>query len=195
MTRLSINIKEGTLEVEGEESFVRQVYTDFKEQVASHSSPPASAPPASSPQKELSSNEDSMKSTVKKQQRKSRGTKSKDSLSIVKDLDLSAKSNPQSLRDFYAKKSPTPTSTSAMEKNAIFVYYLQMIAKIDAITLDHVYSCYKDVSVKYPSALRQSLKDTAFHKGYIDTASFDSIKLATPGENFVEHDLPKAVES
>ncbi len=194
MTRLSINIKEGTLEVEGEESFVSQVYTDFKEQVANSSSL-RTAPLATPPQKELPPSDSSTKSTSKKPQVKSRRTKSKESYSIVKDLDLSAKSNSQSLRDFFAAKSPTPKSTSAMEKNTIFVYYLQMIANIELITPDHVYSCYKDVGVKCPTALWQSLCNTTFHKGYIDTASSTAIKLATPGENFVEHDLPKGDKS
>lgn len=192
MTRLSINVKEGTLEVEGEESFVSQVYADFKEQVANASALRAAG---IAPESKESLQVDAPKTDSKKQQKKNRSSKPKASFSIVKDLDLSAKSNSQSIRDFFAEKSPTPEATTSMEKNAIFVYYLQMIAKIDTITVDHIYSCYKDVGVKYPSALRQSLKDTAFHKGYIDTSSLDAIKLATPGENFVEHDLPKAVKS
>lgn len=182
MTRLNINIKEGTLEVEGEESFVAGVYSDFKEQLTISNSGRSAEMIAMNPaaQETLSA----------RQSKKSRISKSKESFSIIKDLDLSEKSNSQSLRSFYEAKKPA----NAMESNAVFVYYLQMIAGVGPITLSHIYSCYKNVGARIPAALRQSLADTAFHKGYIDTSSFDSIKLATPGENFVEQDLPRAVK-
>lgn len=180
MARLNINIKEGTLEVEGEESFVSTVYADFKEQLAiSAANRNGVVPPPA-----LETNDGAVGA---KPAKKSRGGKSKESFTILKDLDLSEKANSQSLRSFYDIKKPG----NAMERNAVFVYYLKMIAGIEAITLDHVYSCYKNVEAKVPS-LRQSLKDTAYHKGYVDTASFDAIKLGVPGENFVEQDLPAA---
>lgn len=182
MTRLNINLKEGTLEVEGEETFVAGVYADFKEQIA------IGAIARSEPVKVLTSETDEV--TAPKQSKKSRSVKTKESFSIVKDLDLSAKGNSQSLRDFYAAKKPG----NAMEMNAVFVYYLQTIVGLKAITLDHVYSCYKNVEARIPGALRQSLKDSASRKGYIDTSSFDSITLATPGENLVEQDLPRAAK-
>lgn len=180
MTRLNINIKEGTLEVEGEESFVAGVYADFKEQLAV-SSFTRSAAAVDAPS-------DIPKIPAPKQSNKSRSVKTKESLSIVKDLDLSAKSNPQSLRDFFAQKKPK----DAQEMNAVFVYYLQTVAGVEAITIDYIYSCYKNVGARIPGALRQSLLNTAFRKGYIDTAKLDSIRIATPGENFVEQDLPGA---
>lgn len=181
MTRLNINIKEGTLEVEGEESFVAGVYADFKEQLAistaARTTTAAIAPP-----------DTAAKDPAVKPQKKSRTGKARESYSFVKDLDLSDKSNTQSLRSFYEAKKPS----NAMERNTVFVYYLEQIAGIGAITLNHIYSCYKNVEARIPAALRQSLADTAFHKGYVDTSSFESIKLATPGENFVEQDLPRA---
>ena len=180
MTRLNINIKEGTLEVEGEESFVAGVYADFKEQLALGTAVARSIPPSAASLTTVATSE-------VKQAKKSRNSKTKESLTILKDLDLSEKTNPQSLRTFYEAKNPGNT----MEQNAVYVYYLQMIAGIDNITPDHIYSCYKNIGIKVP-AIRQSLMNTAFHKGYVDTSSLDAIKLATPGENFVEQDLPKA---
>ena len=184
MTRLSINIKDGTLEVEGEESFVKEVYSDFKEQVALARLGITVTPPQNDDPKLIDQGDDKAKPKATK---KPATKRARVSFSIVKDLDLSSKSNSQSLRDFYASKNPT----SAMEKNTVFVYFLQQIAKVSPITLDHIYSCYTDVNSKYPNALRQSVADTAFHRGWLDTSSFADIKLATPGENYVEHDLPK----
>jgi len=181
MTRLNINIKEGTLEVEGEETFVAGVYADFKEQLAiagitTRTAPTVTLSPGAS------------ETPTPKLSRKSRAGSKTESFTILKDLDLSAKGNTKSLslRDFYVTKKPS----NAMESNAVFVYFLQMVVGIKAITLDHIYSCYKNVDAKIP-ALRQSVANAVFHKGYLDTTSYDAIKIAIPGENFVEQDLPR----
>jgi hypothetical protein len=125
--------------------------------------------------------------TQKAQPKKARVPRTKESFSIVKDLDLSEKSNSQSLRSFYADKAPG----SEMEHVAVFVYFLERIAKIDAVTLNHIYSCYRDIGRKVPISLKQIAWNTASNNGWIDTQSMESIKVATPGENFVEYDLPK----
>jgi len=76
-----------------------------------------------------------------------------------------------------------------LEKNVVFVYYLQNIVSVQGITPNHIYTCYKNVGSKVPTALRQSLLDTASLKGWLDTSNLDEVKLATPGENYIEHDL------
>jgi len=129
---------------------------------------------------------DSSTNNQPKQPKKPRPPKSKESLSIVKDLDLSEKSNDQSLRSFYDEKKPS----SEMAKVTVFTYYLEKIAKLDAVTLNHIYSCYKDVNVKVPTNLKQTALNAASRKGWIDTSSIVAIKVATPGENYVEFDLP-----
>lgn len=179
-TRLSINIKEGTLEVEGEEGFVTGVYSDFKEQLAiawaSRTSP---APTLVADVKSAAS---------AKPVRKTRAASKSESLTIVKDLDLSIKGNAKgvSLRDFYAKKKPS----TAMERSTVFVYFLQVILGVPKITLNHIYSCYKDVGATIP-AVRKSVENAGGLKGYLDSSSYDAIKLAIPGENLVEQYLPK----
>lgn len=181
-TKLRIDFSAGTLDVEGEEAFVRGVYEDFKGRLS-----------------QLSPIEPSKKSRVsagsaagiKKGSSKASkgGTKRKDSYSFVKDLDLSAKNGRPALKAFFAEKVPA----TALEKNTVFIYYLERLAKIGGITINHVYTCYKHVGVPVPGALRQSLLDTAHLKGWIDTKSLDDISLAIHGENYVEHDLPKKV--
>jgi hypothetical protein len=78
-----------------------------------------------------------------------------------------------------------------MESNAVFVYYLQKTAKVSGIDFNHVYTCYKDVAARIPSALKQSLIDTASSKGWLNTSSLNNLQLTTGGENFVELDLPR----
>lgn len=114
--------------------------------------------------------------------RQHRNQSLKESYGIIKNLDLN---QPSSLRDFYQKKK----TSSAQEKNAVFVYYLAKIANIKNINLNHIYSCYKEVGEKMPGALKQSLADTSSKKGWIDTASMSDIKITIKGEGLVEREL------
>jgi hypothetical protein len=91
------------------------------------------------------------------------------------------------LKQFYVEKNPN----SALERNAVFVYFLQQISKIPKIATGHIYTCYKDLGIKPPVRLRQSLADTASKKGWLDTGSMNDIKVTLKGEGFVEHELPK----
>lgn len=185
MTKLKIDLVNGLLEVEGEESFVKEIYQDYKEQLSKHS---FNGVPADINGGEGKPNPAPRSSSTAKRGRTKEAVKRKESFSIIKDLDLSSKGNKKSLREFFKEKAPS----AALGKNAVFVYYLQNEAKITGITIDHIYSCYKDVNERVPEALKQSILDTSSKKGWIDTASMTDIKMSTPGENFVEHDLPRS---
>lgn len=185
MTKLKIDLRSGILEVEGEEAFVREVYQDYKEKV--HQDDFA---PADEPERDKNVPVSSSKTRKAKRNGSKAGSKRKESYQIVKDLELSAKNGKEALKSFYAKKAPT----TAMQRNAVFVYYLEKIAKINGVGVNHIYTCYKDVNEKVPGALRQSLLDTSFKKGWIDTKSMDNITITTHGENLVEHELPNKKE-
>ena len=182
-TRLKIDLNQRILEVEGTEAFVKTIYDEFKSGVLGKISKEGGIS-GKRRARQRSTLATEGQGRLRKQKKKPA------TYLIVKDLDLSAKMDKQSLRDFFKLKSPS----SNMEKNVVFVYYLQKIATLEDITPNHIYSCYKDVNIKVPKALEQSLIDTAHHKGWIDTSNLDDIKIATPGENFVEHDLPKKKE-
>jgi len=108
---------------------------------------------------------------------------------ISKDLDLSGGKKGESLRDFFSKYKPS----SNLERNLVFVYYLKQVAGIEHITIDHVFTCYRNIkSLKVPGSLKQSLIDTNILKGWFDTSSLDDIKLTVPGINYLEHDMKKA---
>lgn len=132
----------------------------------------------------------STSSNSSKKARRSSGNKAASSQSFVKDLDLSNRSRDVSLKDFYDQKQPA----NDMERNAIFVYYLERMAGITGITLDHIYTCYKEVAVKVP-VLYQSFKNTAHRKGWIDTENYADLKVTVGGENFVELTLPHKAAS
>jgi hypothetical protein len=137
------------------------------------------------------------KEEVKEERRRKKSTKKKSRQlktkakrpSIVGDLDLSKKGSKLSLKEFYAQYAPK----SNLERNLIFCYYLQNIKKQSPITVDHVYTCYRDISkLKIPVALSQSLIDTAGLKGWLDTGSLEDISVTVHGINYIEHDMQKA---
>ncbi len=188
MTKLRIDLFSGTLEVDGEEGFVRSVYDDFKDRLLAVRAGRGTAEAASSaPAIDAETTPDA--ASVSKPLRTAGRKRAGVSPSLVKDIDLSEEGNDFSLADFYAAKSPL----TAMESNVVFVYYLQQIAQVSRISVNHIYTCYKFVNIKYPNALKQSLADTSSRKNWLDTSSFDDIKLSTAGENFVEHGLPRGV--
>lgn len=111
----------------------------------------------------------------------------KESYRIVGDLNLAGGEGIPSFKELHNEKRPK----SNWEFNTVAVYYLKQTLKLDKVTPDHVYTCYKEVSRKIPGAFRQSLYDASSQAGYIDTKDIDSISVTTRGENLVEHDLPR----
>ena len=186
MTKLKIDLRSGVLEVEGEESFVREVYQDYKDKVSQDNFTLINEPVREEAEpKTTVAKPHKVKNSIGKT-----GSKRKESYQIVKDLDLSAKGAKEALKIFYAKKA----SATAIQRNAVFVYYLEKVAKVSGVGVNHIYTCYKDVNEKVPGALRQSLFDTSSKKGWIDTKSMENITITTHGENLVEHTLPSKKE-
>jgi hypothetical protein len=183
--KLRIDLSQGLIEAEGSESFLLALYNDFKERLrvptkafekpAEKVGEPASPAQANN----------QPKSAVSNGAAKSR-KKSRDSQTFVKELDLS-KGKSGRLKDFYERY----VVKTNLERNLVFVYYMQNELDMSGSTDDHVYTCYRNVSAKLPGALRQSLLDTASRNGWIDTSDMANIRLATAGINHLEHDLPK----
>lgn len=180
--KLRIDLSQGILEVEGSEKFVDIIYQDFKQNLLSKTSLIPSATP-NMPSKFRATQKH--KGSVEHSKKKSAVTTKTPSL--VKDLDLLGKGKAQSLKTFVGVYTPK----SAMEWNLLFVYYLQKILEVDAIGVDHIYTCYKHVNIKSPTHLYQSLVNTAHKKGSINTTSVDAITVTIVGENSVEHEMPK----
>lgn len=115
-----------------------------------------------------------------------RKTGTNEVISIVKDLDLSARNGKTSLKEFFQEKSPKTN----IEINVVCAYYLSRFMNISPITVEHIYTCYKELN-KPVGNLRQSLKDTSGPKyGYINLTTND-IAVPIRGDNLVEHDLPR----
>lgn len=104
---------------------------------------------------------------------------------VQKDLDLRPKGK-TSLVEFAESKEPKNND----DKNVVSVYYLRRIADIEAVSVDHVFTCYRAMRWREPADLATSLRLTASKKGFLDTSTRKDIKLTPTGRNHVDHDLP-----
>jgi hypothetical protein len=173
MTKLKIDLNNGVLEVDGEEDFVKEIYKEYKDRMLTSFS--KAAP-------DLKNVPESPTATAgKKAIKSSSKSPRKENYSLIKEIQLGE------LKAFYDSKSPK----TGFEKNVVFVYYLQKILKLQNISPDHIYTCYKLMSVPLPKAIRQSLVDTYHSKTWIDSSNMNDLVVLTVGENVVEHDLPR----
>lgn len=123
------------------------------------------------------------KSTIKKNAKGS--VKRKTSLSIVKDLNLNPDGK-KSFKDFALEKLPSTNE----KKCTVALYYLSHELGIENITINHIFTCYKNVNWRVAD-LYNVLTLIASRKGWADTKSMENIVITTHGENLVEHDLPR----
>jgi len=106
---------------------------------------------------------------------------------LIKSLDLRGSDDIIGLNAFVEEKQPK----SNVKRTAVFVYYLEHVQRINPITLDHIFTCYKHANIREPSNLEQNLRDTASSKyGYINYDK-NEITTSVQGRNLVEHDLPE----
>lgn len=110
--------------------------------------------------------------------------------SINKNLNIYQEGEKPSLKEFLGNYNTSTANTY----NLLFVHYLKEIKEIEKVGLSEIYTCYKNIDgVKIPTNIKQSLWNTA-HKGWLDTASIEDIKIAIAGENAVTHELRKKPE-
>lgn len=189
--KLHFNLKEGIVEVENsDDEFVRGVYNDFKRALTGKT--PSPNIPARNKQEAVdgqltlngaeSSAEDPTDGDNKKRQKR----KTSKNATIIKDLDLSNRANKMSLREFYNKSNPR----NDKERNLVFVYYVIKYAGVSKVTPDHIFSCYKDLEIRAPENIRQSIANTAY-QGLIDASDLEAITTSVRGDNLLELTLLK----
>ena len=110
--------------------------------------------------------------------------------SLVKGLNFRPQGK-TSFRDFAVAKAPRSND----ERSAVAVYWLSHDAELTNLTVNHVYSGYKEARWKVPPDLATGMQITASTKGYLNTSDSNNIRLDVRGENLVEHDLPRATKA
>ena len=105
---------------------------------------------------------------------------------LLKDLDLSGRGvTNQKLKDFVAQKNPKTN----IQKTAVFLYYLQHIMSIEEITIDHIFTCYKNMGYRMPDNLHQNLSDICSSRyGYANRTD-GKFSMTVRGDNYIEHDI------
>lgn len=161
------------------EILVRQ-YLGTGDTTAAHKEdPPAPAPaPASGPEPQ-------------EKARDRKRTPTKESFSIVKDLNLRGEEGKVvSFREFFEQKRPL----NHPEYVTVAIYYLTRIVSVPAVTADHIWTCYKETpSFRPPKALRQAIREASRKRyGYVDARNMNDIRLPASGEILVEQDLPRS---
>lgn len=114
-------------------------------------------------------------------------TGGKESYTIDTALNLRGDKSIPSFKVFHDEKQPS----SAREFNAVAIYYLIKMMGEDDVTLDQVYTCYREISKKPPKEFRQSFIDTKNKNGWVEFTDSDRLNIPHRGIVFVEHDLPK----
>jgi hypothetical protein len=109
----------------------------------------------------------------------------------MQDLKLGHAGDRPSLVEFMDAKLPITNE----ERNLVFLYYLQHILKVKPITLDHVYTCYREAKIRAPLNIENSLRMTAEHRGWIKANQHGSMTVTSDGKSYVEKQLPKKVKN
>jgi hypothetical protein len=118
-------------------------------------------------------------------QPKKKSASKKQAFTLLKDLDLYSP-NPK-LADFAAGKSPS----SVVEKCVVLVYWFVHHGNTAPVTIDMVYTGFKDRNWPVPSDLANTLQQ-AGSKSLLDSRDRQNLSLTTKGENLVDHDLPRS---
>ena len=113
----------------------------------------------------------------------SSGNPKKQILTQIKTLNLTPEGK-SSLNDFVAEKKPS----NLLDKITVAVYYLKEVAHEPAVSIDHVYTCFKWMKWKLPNNFKNTIHQ-AGSKGFLDTREANSLQLTPLGENLIEHDL------
>jgi hypothetical protein len=187
-TKLTINLRDGILDVDGSEEFVRSIYDDFKGEVAKRLPLTTGAPRQieaaafAAPEPEAEIPKDKTKKPRAKRAattgegQKARAGKYKPTF----DPNLNLKRLPE----FYDRMKPE----NAAEKILIFAVFLKEELKMHFCTADHIYTCFFTVKdrTKIPEAFEQAFRDTQSRTPFVQVTSMQEISVTIPGSNRFE---------
>lgn len=106
---------------------------------------------------------------------------------FIKTLNLNGSNSENDLKNFIEGKKPA----SNVQRTTLFVYFLQNKLGLSDITIDHIFTCYKNIGVRVPNNLPQNITDACSSRfGFLDRNN-GKLTMSVVGTNFVEYDLPK----
>lgn len=201
-TKLKIDLTQGILEVEGSETFVKAIYSDFKVHFIGDEAGEVLQSPTRRRRRSTRARARSSTTTSEAVESGAPPTEStpetepeppapaKPTYKVVQKLDLSGTKDRPSLVEFMDSKFPITNE----ERNLVFLYYLQHLLKTKAITADHIYTCYKEAKIRVPLSLESSLKATANQHRWIKMTKTGRLSVTPSGKLYVEKQLPKKLK-
>jgi len=180
--KIKVNLKEGTVELEGSEEFVKnyweKISTSIKNMPVIYET---ELLPPINPRDTNNNHNKSKKSKKAKQNRKKVDT------SLIP-LDLKQNNNKPSILKLFEEKKPK----SNQEIVTLIAYYLKKYLNIPAMKYGHALFCYNEIRKPKPLNIAQLFRDTVFLKKWLETGEETyTVVLSVAGENLIEHDLPK----
>ena len=207
-TRLKIDLTQGILEVEGSESFVKAIYSDFKVHFIGEEAgeslgaskqrrrrkkggPVQPNEISARPSTAVSEKIEPPPAKIDEVTVEPEPAKVKPGYQFINDLDLAAAQDRVSLVEFMDTKFPITNE----ERNLVFLYYLQHLLKQKPITQNHIFTCYKAAKIRVPLNLESSLKTTAGRRRWIKITKTGRLSTTPSGKLYVEKQLPKKLKS
>ncbi|RWN59725.1 hypothetical protein [Mesorhizobium sp.] len=194
--KLRIDLSQGILEVEGEESFVREIHKEFQNYAKRN---PTESIRRADPTDEVDKASDAgaasgvqRSSKTRKPARKQKQTPSDGQgvargkvgnylPMVLKELKLDG------LKEFYQEFDVA----SHMEKILIFGVYLRDKQNLSVFTADHLFTCYRVANEKPPKAFLQAIRDASTKKNWLNYVGPDNISIVHIGETYITHDMKR----
>ncbi|MBD8677560.1 hypothetical protein [Sphingomonas sp. CFBP 13720] len=209
VAKLRVSLSEGMFEAEGDDAFIKEMHSEFREYVgkffggavSSSADARPAAPPLAAAQDETSSNDaevdaepqeadDQLSKGRRSPPRRRRAANPIEGAASKKakyeprvDPDLKLPGLVEAF-DLYALKGHQETVL-------FFGHYLAHDAGINPFTADQIFTCYRIVKVKPPKAFAQALYDTRAKRHFIKFEKLDAISITHIGDTHYEHDLKK----
>lgn len=186
-TKLTINLHDGILDVEGSEEFVRSIYHDFKERAEKaviQTAIPKQLEQTLIPADKLRVEKTKKTNPSYPESRKTKSTEYRPTFNTSLNL--------VSLNEFYSAIKPS----SHPEKILCFAIFLRDQCSISPCTADDIYTCYFTLKseTKIPEAFVQAFRDTQSKKHFIEFKSPQHIEITIAGENYFNSTMKKKVD-
>ena len=197
--KFKINVKEGSVELEGNEQFVNKHLEKFEEifkfaiQEAVKFNLEGDIPRLNDKSEIGLSPQIVSRNTVPTNRSGQIRKHIQKSPNLIVPLPVDLKSNDEKigLREFYKEKKPS----NHYEKVVVFVYYLMKFNLRKEVKFGEVLSSYEEVNEKKPSIV-DIVKNSIRYKGWLEPGPEKfSTRLTISGENFVKFDLPGELET
>ena len=166
-------MNEGTVELEGTESFVEKYWEEFKSFMYEST--------------KLKPITDRKRGKLAKKKPSSSGKDHKPRSSAPIPIDLKGGKNVPSLKEFFETKKPSDNQDII----TVFAYYLNKYCNTSSMEVGHAISCYNEIGLRKPTNIYSVGINVRTRKGYLDHGDTPyTFKITIQGENLIEHDLP-----